>query len=327
LNFPAVRLRRMRRTPAIRELVAETNLKPADLVYPFFLLEGRNKLEPIASMPGIHQQSVDNALIEIDQCLKNGIKAIMLFGVPEEKDPQATGAFMEFSVVQQATRKIKETFGSDVVVMTDTCLCEYTSHGHCGIVMDGQVINDPTIDVLSLTAVSQAEAGADMVCPSDMMDGRVQSIRWALDDAGYSDVAILAYAVKYASALYAPFRDAAESAPAFGDRRSYQMDPRNAREALLEIEQDILEGADMLMVKPALGYLDILQQVRQETALPLVAYNVSGEYSMVKAAAQNGWIDEKKVVTELLTGIKRAGADLIVTYHARDAAGWLHSLQ
>jgi porphobilinogen synthase len=323
VTFPAVRLRRLRQSPAIRELVAETRIAPQDFIYPFFLVEGRNQRRSISSMPGIYQQSVDNALIEIDQALKLGVKGIMLFGIPEEKDPQGTCSYESHGVVQQATRTIKETFGTDIVVMTDTCLCEYTSHGHCGIVMDGQVLNDPTIETLSKAAVSQAEAGADVVCPSDMMDGRVQTIRWALDEAGYSDTAIMSYAVKYASAFYSPFREAAESAPSFGDRRGYQMDYRNAREALLEVEQDLLEGADMLMVKPAIGYLDILSQVRESVNVPVVAYNVSGEYSMVKAAAAQGWIDEEKIVLELLTGIKRAGADLIVTYHALDAAKWL----
>jgi porphobilinogen synthase len=323
LNFPTTRLRRLRRTPALRDLIAETSLAPADLIYPFFLLEGRNQRREIPSMPGIFQQSADNALIEIDKAMKLGIKAIMLFGIPEEKDPQATSAYLPHGVVQQATRTIKETFGQDLVVMSDTCLCEYTNHGHCGIVLEGQVINDPSIETLAKVAVSQAEAGADMVCPSDMMDGRVQTIRWALDEAGYTDTAILSYAVKYASSLYAPFRDAAQSAPGFGDRRSYQMDFRNAREGYQEVEQDILEGADMVMIKPAMGYLDMVQRIRQEISLPMVCYNVSGEYSMVKAAAERGWIDEKNVVIEILTGIKRAGADLIVTYHALDVAEWL----
>jgi porphobilinogen synthase len=323
VTYPAVRLRRLRKTPQLRDLVAETHLKPGDFIYPFFILDGVNQQLPVPSMPGIHQQSVENALIEIDKALKLGIKAIMLFGIPDEKDPQGSSADNPHGVVQRAIRKIRETFGRDVVIMADTCLCEYTNHGHCGIVMDNIVVNDPSVEVLSRVAVSQAEAGADVICPSDMMDGRVQTIRWALDEAGYSDTAILSYAVKYASNMYAPFRDAAESKPAFGDRRSYQMDFRNTREAYREIELDELEGADMLMIKPAIGYLDILHQARQECNLPLVAYNVSGEYSMVKAAAQNGWIDEKSVVLELLTGIKRAGADLIVTYHALDAARWL----
>lgn len=323
MTFPAIRPRRMRRTQAVRDLVAETQLKASDLIYPLFIVEGRNQRHEIASMPGIFQQSVDNALIEIDRCLKLGIKGVMLFGIPEEKDPQGTSAYVSHGVVQEATRQIRNAFGQDVILMTDTCLCEYTSHGHCGIVMEGQVLNDPTVETLAQVAVSQAEAGADVVCPSDMMDGRVQTIRWALDDAGYSDTAIMSYAVKYASSFYSPFREAAESAPAFGDRRSYQMDYRNAREALFEVEQDLLEGADLLMIKPALGYLDILRQARDTVHLPLAAYNVSGEYSMVKAAAQKGWIDERQVVLEVLTGIKRAGADVIVTYHALDAAAWL----
>ncbi len=323
MSFPTVRLRRLRRTPALRHLVAETQLAPKDLIYPLFILEGRNQRQPIPSMPGIFQQSVDNALIEIDSALKLGIKAIMLFGVPEEKDSQATSALMSHGVVQQAIRKIKETFGNDLVVMADTCLCEYTSHGHCGIILDGQILNDPTIEVLSQVAVSQAEAGADIVCPSDMMDGRVQAIRWALDEAGLTDTAILSHASKYASALYAPFRDAAQSSPSFGDRKTYQMDCRNKREALDEIEQDLLEGMDMLMIKPALSYLDILQSARNLVNIPIVAYNVSGEYSMVKAASEKGWIDEEKVVLEMLTGVKRAGADMITTYHALEAAQWL----
>ncbi len=323
VSFPSVRLRRLRRTPALRELTAETHVRPQDFIYPLFLVEGRHQQRPIPSMPGIYQNSIENALIEADKALKLGIKALMLFGVPEEKDPQGTSSYESHGVVQQATRKLRETFGNDIVIMTDTCLCEYTSHGHCGVILDNQVVNDPTLETLAKAAVSQAEAGADVVCPSDMMDGRVQTIRWALDDAGFSDTAILSYAVKYASAFYSPFRDAAASAPAFGDRRSYQMDWRNRREAFREVEEDMLEGADMLMVKPAIGYLDILSQVRERTDLPVVAYNVSGEYSMVKAAAQHGWIDERQVVLELLTGIKRAGADLIVTYHALDAASWL----
>lgn len=274
-------------------------------------------------MPGVYQRSLENALIEVDKALKAGIRSVMLFAVPEEKDSQGTSACDSDGIIQRAIRDIKKSFGQDIVVMADTCLCEYTNHGHCGVVMDGVILNDPTVELLAKIAVSQAEAGADVICPSDMMDGRVQTIRWALDDAGLSDTAIMSYAVKYASSMYAPFRDAAASRPAFGDRRSYQMDFRNSREALRELEQDTLEGADLLMVKPALGYLDILQQARQEWNLPLVAYNVSGEYSMVKAAALNGWIDEKSVVLELLTGIKRAGADLIATYHALDAAKWL----
>lgn len=327
MSFPSVRLRRLRRTPAIRELVAEVRLHPAQLILPLFIVGGQHQRRPVPSMPGVFQQSVDNALIEIDQALKLGVKSVMLFGIPDEKDPQASSAFDANGVVQRAIREIKKHFGSDLVVMADTCLCEYTSHGHCGMVLDQQVVNDPSVEVLSQAAVSQAEAGADVVCPSDMMDGRVQSIRWALDDAGYGDTALMSYAVKYASSFYGPFRDAAGSAPSFGDRRSYQMDWRNRREAIAEVEQDVLEGADMLMVKPAMAYLDIVLEVRELTTQPVVCYNVSGEYAMVKAASQNGWIDEQKVVLELLTGIKRAGADLIVTYHTLEAAQWLKEME
>jgi len=288
-----------------------------------FVVEGRNQRRPIASMPGIFQQSVDNMLIEAHEALKLGVKSLMLFGIPDEKDPEASHAYFEDGVIQRAIRELKANFGPDVVVMADTCLCEYTSHGHCGMILDGQVVNDPSVEVLALAAISQAQAGADMVCPSDMMDGRVQAIRWALDDAGFEDLPIMSYAVKYASALYAPFRDAAASAPAFGDRKSYQMDPRNRREALLEAEQDVIEGADILMIKPALGALDIVRDVRELVSHPIAVYNVSGEYSMVKAAAQAGFIDERKVVLELLTGMRRAGADILVTYHALDVARWL----
>jgi len=304
-------------------MVAETRLAASDLVMPFFITTGRHQRRDIPSMPGIYQQSADNLLIEADRCLKLGIKSVMLFGLPEEKDPQATSAFDEKGVVQEATRLLKQNFGTDLVVMTDTCLCEYTTHGHCGLVMDSGIVNDPTLDVLSQTAVSQAAAGADVVCPSDMMDGRVQSIRWALDDAGFTQTVIMAYSAKYASAMYAPFRDAAASTPAFGDRRTYQMDPKNRREALLEVEQDVLEGADIIMLKPALGYLDIVREVRDLIAQPIAVYNVSGEYAMVKAAVAQGWLDESKIVPELLTGMKRAGADLIVTYHAMEAVAWI----
>ncbi len=321
--YPSVRLRRLRKSPAIRELLAETRLVPSDFIYPLFIADGRNKRQAIPSMPGIFQQSVDNALIEIDQALKLGIKGVMLFGIPEEKDPQGTSAFAEHGVIQQATRRIKEAFGQDLVVMVDTCLCEYTNHGHCGIILDGHVVNEPSIEPLAQVAVSNAQAGAEVVSPSNMMDGTVQSIRWALDEAGFTDTLILAYTAKYASAMYAPFRDAAESAPAFGDRRSYQMDFRNAEEASRKAESDTLEGADILLVKPSLSYLDILRRFKEEFSLPLAAYNVSAEYSMVKAAAANGWIDEQAVVLELLTGIKRAGAQMIITYHALEAAAWL----
>ncbi len=324
MTYPAVRLRRLRRTAPIRNFVAETRLHPSDFILPFFLLPGKNRREAVPSMPGVHQQTVEHVLIETDQAMKLGIQAVMLFGIPEEKDTTGSSAFDSEGVIQHATQELKKHFGTDLIVMTDTCLCEYTSHGHCGVVMDNEVLNDPSVELLAKIAVSQAAAGADVICPSDMMDGRVQTIRWALEDAGFTDTLILAYAAKYASHLYAPFRDAAESTPAFGDRRTYQMDFRSRSEALREVDQDVYEGADMLMIKPALAYLDILRDIREETLLPLVAYNVSGEYAMVKAAAQNGWLNEANVVLELLTGIKRAGATKIVTYHAIDASRWLN---
>ncbi len=323
MSFPYIRKRRLRKTPLLRDLVAETTLGVNDLVYPLFISENRGSRVPVPSMPGIFQQSVDNALIEIGQALEAGIRAVLLFGIPEEKDQEGTSAWFEQGVVQRAIRKIKRQFGNDLFVIADTCLCEYTSHGHCGVLMQGQVLNDPTLEILARTAVSQAQAGADMIAPSDMMDGRIGRIRAALDEEGFDDVPLMAYSAKYASSLYAPFRDAAESTPASGDRKSYQMDPRNGLEALDEVLLDVNEGADIVMVKPALPYLDILHQVKQMVNLPVAAYNVSGEYSMVKAAAVKGWIDERAVVTELLTGIKRAGADIIITYHAVDMARWL----
>ena len=325
IAYPETRFRRLRRTPVLRYLIAETHVKPSDFILPFFVVDGKNRRQPIASMPGIYQQSIDNVLIDCDQALKLGIKSVMLFGVPEGKDPQASLSYDNDAIIQQATRALKKQFGQDLVVMTDTCLCEYTNHGHCGIVLDQQIVNDPSVDVLVKAAVSQARAGADMVCPSDMMDGRIGAIRQGLDKAGFGDTPIMAYAVKYASALYAPFRDGAESAPSFGDRRSYQMDTRNQREALMEADQDVLEGADLLMIKPALGTLDIVSQVRQRTLQPIVVYNVSGEYAMVKAAVQAGWLNEEQVVLEFLTSFKRAGASLVATYHAMDAAKWLAS--
>lgn len=323
MNFPVIRKRRLRKTPLLRDAVAETRLDVQDLIYPLFVNDERGSRKPVESMPGIYQQSIDNMLIEAGQALELGIRAVLLFGIPSEKDQEGSSAWFEDGVTQRAIRALKEQFGSDLMVIADTCMCEYTSHGHCGILLDGKVLNDPTLDVLARTAVSQAQAGADIIAPSDMMDGRVAWIRDALDDAGYDDTPIMAYSAKYASALYAPFRDAAESTPAFGDRRGYQMDARNALEALDEVDLDVREGADMIMVKPALPYLDIIRRVRERVNLPVVAYNVSGEYGMVKAAALNGWIDERSVVLELLTGIRRAGADLIITYHALDAARWL----
>ena len=323
MNFPVVRKRRLRKTPLLRDMVAETQLTATDLVYPLFINDEPHSRIPVASMPGIYQQSIDNAVIEVGQAMELGVRSVLLFGVPSEKDQEGSNAWFEQGVTQRAIRELKRQFGQDLVVIADTCLCEYTSHGHCGVLMDGRVLNDPTLELLSRTAISQALAGADIIAPSDMMDGRIAYIRDSLDDAGYDDIPLMAYSAKYASSLYSPFRDAAESTPACGDRKSYQMDPRNAREALEEVMQDIQEGADIIMVKPALAYLDIISQVRQLTRLPIAAYNVSGEYSMVKAAAAHGWINECDVVLELLTGIKRAGAEMIITYHAMDAARWL----
>lgn len=323
MNFPIVRKRRLRKTVQLRDIVAETALKPRDLIYPLFVNDERGSRQPIPSMPGIYRQSVDNAVIEAGQALEAGIRAVLVFGVPSEKDQEGSSAWFEDGVAQRAIRALKKQFGQDLLVIADTCLCEYTSHGHCGVLLEGRVLNDPTLDALARTAVSQAQAGADIVAPSDMMDGRVSWLRDALDDAGLDDTPILAYSAKYASALYSPFREAADSTPALGDRRSYQMDPRNAREALDEVDLDVREGADLIMVKPATLCLDIIRQVRERMNLPLVAYHVSGEYSMVKAAALNGWIDERAVVLELLTAIRRAGADLVITYHALEAARWL----
>jgi len=321
-GYPDVRLRRLRRTEAIRRLVAETALSPSELVCPLFVIHGRGVKNEIESMPGIYQFSVDLLTQEARDVAALGIKAVILFGIPESKDDVGSGAYDPDGVVQQAIHVIKES-PSDLAVITDVCLCEYTSHGHCGVVADGEVDNDRTLELLARTALSHAEAGADIVAPSAMMDGRVAAIRAALDAAGHETTPIMAYSAKYASAFYGPFRDAAESAPQFGDRRSYQMDPPNAREALREVEQDIAEGADMVMVKPALAYLDVIRRVRDRFDHPLAAYNVSGEYSMVKAAAARGWLDERRTVTEILTAVKRAGADIIITYHAREAAGWL----
>ncbi len=320
--YPSMRMRRLRSHKALRAMVRETHLQLDKLIYPLFIIEGSGEKKPIKSMPGIFQQSIDCALEEIEQLTSEQLSSILLFGIPAHKDGEASGAWRREGIVQRATREIKRLF-PDLMVVADTCLCEYMDHGHCGIVADGRVINDPTLNILAKTAVSQAEAGADIIAPSDMMDGRVAAIRQALDNAGFDHVPIMAYSAKYASALYGPFREAAESAPQFGDRTGYQMDPANAREALREIELDIKEGADIVMVKPALPYLDIISKARQMTKLPIAAYNVSGEYSMVKAAAANGWIDERRVVLESLTGIFRAGADLIITYHARDVARWL----
>src|ERR687883_690562 len=324
MAFPQQRLRRTRRTAGLRGLVRETQLSPEDLVYPIFVAAGEDVRNPVASMPGIFQLSINNAVAEALRAHDLGISAVLLFGIPDLKDEAATGAYDPEGVVQLATRAIKEA-APDLLVVTDVCLCEYTSHGHCGVVEKetGEVLNDVSLELLARTASSQAEAGADIVAPSDMMDGRVAAIRSELDNEGFENTPIMAYAAKYASAFYGPFREAADSAPAFGDRRSYQMDPANAREALLEVELDVEEGADIVMVKPALPYLDIVRRVKEMTNLPLAAYNVSGEYAMIKAAAQNGWLDERAVVLEALTGIKRAGADIIISYHAPEVARWL----
>jgi porphobilinogen synthase len=332
--FPISRPRRMRQTPALRAMMRETELKPSDFLYPLFVRPGKDIKNEIRSMPGIYQWSVDRLADEAREIAALGIPAVVVFGIPEEKDPVGKENFDPDGVVQRAIRQIKDAV-PDLVVVTDVCLCEYTDHGHCGLLNlgeqlpephlpQGYVLNDPTLDVLGKVALSHARAGADMVAPSGMMDGMVQAIRSALDAEHFENVIILSYAVKYASAFYGPFRDAAESPPKFGDRKSHQMDPANVREALHEAALDVAEGADMLMVKPALPYLDVIRRVREAfPQLPLTAYNVSGEYAMLKAAAANGWMDERGVVLETLTGIKRAGADMILTYHAKDAARWL----
>jgi len=319
---PEMRMRRLRSKAPLRAMIRETHLRTDQLIYPFFVVEGKGIKSPIKSMPGIYQQSIDEMLREAEEVVSLGLSSVLLFGIPKHKDSQATGAWHEDGIVQKATRELKKRF-PDLMVVADTCLCEYMDHGHCGLVHDGKVLNDPSLEILARTSVSQAAAGADIIAPSDMMDGRIAAIREALDANGFENIPIMAYSAKYASALYGPFRDAAESAPQFGDRTSYQMDPANGREALREIELDIAEGADIVMVKPALPYLDVISQARNMTKLPIAAYNVSGEYSMVKAAAANGWIDEKRVVLECLTGITRAGADIIITYHAKDVASWL----
>lgn len=316
------RMRRLRGNPALRSMVRETHIRLEKLIYPLFIIEGDKKQIPIKSMPGINQQSIDVMLAEVEQVAKAGLTSVILFGIPQEKDAVATGAWADEGIVQRATRAIKERF-PHIQVVADTCLCEYMEHGHCGIVSDGKILNDPSVEVLARAAVSQAAAGADIIAPSDMMDGRIGAIRKALDANGFIDIPIMAYSAKFSSAFYGPFREAAESAPQFGDRTTYQMDPANGREALREILLDIEEGADIVMVKPALPYLDIIARARDLINHPIAAYNVSGEYSMVKAAAANGWVDERKVVLEALTGIVRAGADVIITYHARDVAKWL----
>jgi porphobilinogen synthase len=315
-------MRRMRRTKPLRDLVRETELSARQLVQPLFVVAGEGVREEVPSMPGIERLSISEVVAEATELQATGIAAVVLFGVPSEKDEVGSGAYDPEGVVQLAVRALKEAH-PDLVVITDVCLCEYTSHGHCGIVRDGEVDNDLTLELLAKTAISHAGAGADIVAPSDMMDGRVGAIRSQLDDEGHSNVAIVAYSAKYASAFYGPFREAAESTPEFGDRRGYQMDPSNVLEGVREAELDLDEGADVLMVKPATPYLDVIRRVKDSTGAPVAAFHVSGEYAMLKAAAQNGWIDEQRAVLETLTAIRRAGADLIFTYHARDAAAWL----
>jgi len=317
--FPIHRPRRLRRSETLRAMVRETALSPKDFIYPLFVTHGRDVRREIASMPGCFQESVDRLVGNAEEAWRLGVPAVILFGIPEHKDDVGSEAYNPEGVVQQAVRALKDRL-PDLVVITDVCLCEFTDHGHCGVVRDGEVLNDATLELLAREALSHAEAGADMVAPSDMMDGRVAAIRRALDENGFSGIPIMSYAAKYASAFYGPFRDAAESTPQFGDRRAYQMDPPNAREALHEVALDIEEGADIVMVKPALAYLDVIRAVRDRFDLPVAAYNVSGEYSMVKAAARLGWADGDRVMMEVLTAIRRAGASLILTYHAKEAA-------
>lgn len=319
LPLPDRRPRRLRRSDALRRLVRETRLSSSDLVYPLFVTHETATKREISAMPANFHWSVDRIAAECEEVASLGIPAVLLFGIPEEKDEIGSGAYHQQGVVQQAVREIKRAV-PDLLVITDVCLCEYTDHGHCGVIHRGDVLNDPSLELLAQTAVSHADAGADVIAPSDMMDGRVAAIRHALDAAGHDSIPVLSYAAKYASGFYGPFREAAGSTPQFGDRRSYQMDPANRREALKEVLQDLDEGADMIMVKPALSYLDIIREVKDATDVPIAAYNVSGEYSMVKAAAEKGWIDGERVMMEILTSIKRAGADILITYHAKEAA-------
>lgn len=320
--FPTVRMRRLRENPVVRDMVRETRINVDGLVAPLFVVEGLSSKEEIVSMPGQYRHTMASLVDECKRLVDLGVRSTILFGIPEHKDPEGSQGFAPDGVIQQAMRAIKKAV-PELMVIGDVCLCEYTSHGHCGIIEGDRLLNDPTLDLLVRTALSQVEAGADMVAPSDMMDGRVEAIRTALDEAGHETIPIMSYAAKYSSAYYGPFRDAADSAPAFGDRSSYQMDPAALRQAIREVELDILEGADIVMVKPALAYLDIISAVRDTFNLPVAAYNVSGEFSMIKAAAERGWIDEKRVVLETLTSITRAGAGIILTYHAGDVAGWL----
>ena len=316
------RPRRLRANEAIRCMVREHHIRVEDLIYPMFVMTGENKKVEISSMPGVYNYSLDQFVLALGEVVKLGIPAVLLFGIPESKDSVGSGAYHEQGIVQEAVRLAKKNFPK-LYVITDVCLCEYTDHGHCGLIEDGQVLNDPTLDLLAQTALSQVRAGADMVAPSDMMDGRVGAIRKVLDCEGFSHIPIMAYSAKFASGFYGPFRDAAGSAPQFGDRRTYQMDSPNGNEAMLETALDLEEGADLIIVKPALAYGDIIYRTKERFGVPVAAYNVSGEYAMVKAAAANGWIDEKRIVLEAMVGMKRAGADLLITYHALDVASWL----
>jgi len=321
-NFPITRLRRLRKTAALRDMFRETSLSAADFIYPLFIVEGENVKKEISSMPDQYQLSIDNVLRECEELTKLNVNSVILFGIPNEKDEVGTGAYADDGIIQKATRAIKERF-PEMIVVTDVCLCEYTSHGHCGVVENGYVDNDKTLELLAKEAVSHAQSGADIIAPSDMMDGRIGAIRTALDGNGFSDTPIMAYSAKYSSGFYGPFREAAESTPQFGDRKTYQMDFGNSDEAMREIVLDIQEGADIVMVKPALSYLDVIRRAKDNFNIPICAYNVSGEYSMVKAAARNGWLDGEKVTMEVLTSIKRAGADVIITYFAKEAAALL----
>lgn len=316
------RTRRLRQTVALRNMVRENHVRVDELIYPLFVMEGENLAEPVESMPGICQYSLDRMNEELDRVKEAGIPAILIFGIPAHKDEVGSGAYDEHGIVQEAIRRIKKDY-PELIVIADVCLCEYTSHGHCGLIKDGVILNDETLPLLAKSAVSYAEAGADIVAPSDMMDKRVGAIRKALDEAGFTYTPIMAYSAKFASGYYGPFRDAAHSAPGFGDRKTYQMDPANGQEALREVEEDIAEGADLIIAKPAMAYMDIIRAIHENYNVPIVAYNVSGEYAMVKAAAANGWIDEKKIVMENMIGMKRAGAKIIITYHALDVARWL----
>lgn len=316
------RTRRLRQTVAMRDIVRENHVRVDELIYPLFVMEGENLAEPVESMPGICQYSLDRMNEELDRVMEAGIPAILIFGIPAHKDEVGSGAYDEHGIVQEAIRRIKKDY-PDLIVIADVCLCEYTSHGHCGLIRDGIILNDETLPLLAKSAVSYAEAGADIVAPSDMMDKRVGAIRKALDEAGFTYTPIMAYSAKFASGYYGPFRDAAHSAPGFGDRKTYQMDPANGQEALREVEEDLAEGADLIIAKPAMAYMDIIRAIHENYNVPIVAYNVSGEYAMVKAAAANGWIDEKKIVMENMIGMKRAGAKMIITYHALDVARWI----